>query len=420
MIVSLCATHKRASVPLLEALTFKDWQKAMERLHAMDFVEECMILQTCNRVEVYAVVSKVSIMDAVNQLIKFWSLHAEVSHDIVLRVVEVFHGRETLEHLLLLASGLESLVVGEDQILGQIRTSYVESKKLGTVGPFLEKVFMKAVNVGRRVRAETGVNEGSVSISSVAVDLGEKSLDDLSSSVVGLVGAGEAGTLAGEELRRRGVKTVWVANRTFERGVRLAEKLGGRAIRLGEAYNHLSETDLVIVATSTPKPILTCDEVERALCNRRRASRLLIVDISQPRGVEEAVGTLSCVDLRNIDDLRAVVEENVNRRLLEAAKAREIVSEELGHLEALLKKLVAEPLVSSLCRRADGIRRRELLKALKMMKALDDKQRVVVEDLSRVLVERILQLPIEKLRLAALNGDESLLSAVEKLFNLNE
>jgi len=195
--------------------------------------------------------------------------------------------------------------------------------------------------------------------------------------------------------------------------------LGGRAIRLGEVYSQLSEADLVIVATSAPRPTLTYEAVERALCNRGKASSLLIVDISQPRGVEESVGGLKGVDLRNIDDLRAVVEENVNRRLVEAERVREIVSEELRRLEALLKKLAAEPLVSGLCRKAEDIRRRELMKALRMMKALDDKQRVVMEDLSKVLVERILQLPIENLRLAALNGDESLLSAVERLFNLN-
>ena len=204
MILSLCATHKKASVPILESLTLEDGREIMEKLCRLPFVKECVLIQTCNRVEIYVVASDVSSKEVVDRLVGFWSRNAEISRDVILRVIEVFEGREALRHLLFLAAGLESMVVGEDQILGQIRNAYVEAKEMGAVKSFFETVFMKAVNVGRRVRTETGVSWGSVSISSVAVDLAEKFFGDLKSVRVLLIGAGEAGTLAGKELSRRG------------------------------------------------------------------------------------------------------------------------------------------------------------------------------------------------------------------------
>ena len=418
MILSFCVTHKNASVPILESLTFKDKKETLKALCSFDFVQECVLVQTCNRVEIHLVASEAPVDEVTDRLVGFWSRNAKVSKDVILKIVEVFEGREALRHLLLLASGLESMVVGEDQILGQIREAYLESKEAGATKSIFDTVFMKAVNVGRKVRTETDVNRGSVSISSVAVDLAERYLDDPKCAKALVIGAGEAGTLAAKELSRRSVGSVFVANRTYERGVALAKMIGGEAVRFGEIYDYLSGVNLVVVAVSAATPLLTSEGVEEALKSGGGSSGLLVVDISQPRCVEEGVGDLPGVDLKCIDDLRGIVEENLQKRLSEAGKAREIVLRELGHLEALLKKVVAEPTISSLCRRVESIRRTELSKALRMVKGINEDQRLVIENLTRELAERILRLPIENLRDATLNEDNSLLLAVKKLFNL--
>lgn len=418
MILSLCAAHKKASVPILESLTFKDEQETMEKLCRLPFVKECVLIQTCNRVEIHVVASNASLREAVDQLVGFWSRNAEISRDVILQVIEVFEGREALRHLLFLAAGFESMVVGEDQILGQIRKAYVEAKRIGAVKSFFETVFMKAVNVGRKVRTETGIDRGSISVSSVAVDLAEKFFGDLESVRVLLIGAGEAATLAGKELSKRGVKNVLVANRTYERGVQLAKTIGGEAVKLENVNNYIPRVNLAIVAASASNPLLTLDSMKNVAKGADEPLELLVVDISQPRCVEEAVGSLPGVNLKTIDDLRHIVEENLEKRLAEAEKAREMVLRELDHLEKMLKKTVAEPTISSLCRKMEKIRAKELSKALRMIRDISDDQRLVIENLTRELTERILQLPIENLRDAALNDDNSLVSAVDKLFNL--
>lgn len=419
MILSLCATHKKASVPILESLAFKDRQEAIRELRKMPFVEECALIQTCNRVEIHVEASDVSTKEAVNRLVESWSQNVKVSQDMIFNVIDVYEGREALQHLLYLAAGLESMVIGEDQILGQIRNACVEAKEVDGIKSVLDTVFAKALNVGRRVRVETGISRGSVSVSSVAVELAEKILGDLNGVKVLLIGAGEAATLAANELTRREVGNVLVANRTYERGIQLAKTIGGEAVRLEYVNDYIPKVDLVIVAASASVPLLTLDSMKGA-SNNEAEGQLLVVDISQPRCVEEAVGRLPWVNLKTIDDLKGIVEDNLKKRSCEAEKAREIIREELGLLEKLLKKIATEPTISGLCREVEKIRVRELSKALHAIHGISDDQRVVIENLTKELAERILQLPINNLREAALNDDNSLLSAANRLFSLKD
>ena len=415
MIVCVGATHKRASVPMLESLMFKDEVEALRKFFSLESVKECVLLQTCNRVEIYSVLREPA--GEVKSLVGEWSRQVGVSRDILRQVTETRRGREALVHLLRLASGLESMVVGEDQILGQIRKAFVESKKAGSTGLLLEKVFMKAINVGRRVRTETGINRGSVSISSVAVDLAEEDFGGLGSVTAFVVGAGEAGTIVAEELDRRGVGKLIVTNRTYRRGCQLAALVKGEAVRFEELYGVLSSVDLVFVAVSSKKPVIAAEALEEALEKREGKQRLLVVDISQPRAVEEEAGSLSKVGLRNIDDLKGTIEENLQKRWSEAERAKQIILEELGRLDTQIGMLLAEPLVSRIFKKVDDIRQKELEKALQMLKGIDESQRVVVEDLTKKLMEKMLQTPTERLREAALNHDGTILSAAEKLFD---
>jgi len=254
MIVCLSASHKKASLPMLESLNIPNEAEFMKKFCSEGSVQECILLQTCHRVEIYFVIRDSDKEEIINKVLKFWSVKVGISLDILNKTVEIYYGREALTHLFFLASGLESMVLGEDQILGQVRSAYVRAKKLGSTGLILEKVFMKAVNIGRRVRTETAINERPVSISSVAVDLAEKDLGNLRLVTALVIGAGEAGSIAAENIRKKGVKTIFIANRTFEKGLELASKVGGEAVRFDEVLQVLPKVDLVIAAVSVDKP----------------------------------------------------------------------------------------------------------------------------------------------------------------------
>lgn len=418
MILSFCATHKRATIPILESLNFEDKEQALNSLKSLDFVKECFLLQTCNRVEIYVVSTQKSTHKITKDIIKFWSQNAKVSRDVIFDIVEVFEGSKALRHLLLLASGLESMVVGEDQILGQIREAYLEAKNAGATNSFFDIVLMKAINTGRKVRTKTRINEGSVSLSSIAIDLAEKSFDNHDSTKALVIGAGKAGTLAAKELSKRKFETVYLANRTYQRSVELAKLVGGEPIKLREVNDYLSKVNLVITAVSVSEPLLTSANVMKALCSKSNP-KLMFIDISQPRCVEDSVRSLKGVTLKSIDDLRETVETNLQKRLHETINAKKIVDEELLHLEDLLKKIGAEPVISSLCRKMEKIRCAEFTKAIHIINGLNDDQRLVIENLTKELVERILQSPIENLRKATLNGDKSVFIAVNNLFGLD-
>ena len=410
MIFCLSASYKKAKLPLLESLVFKDADAIMKGLCSEGLTEECVLLQTCHRVEIYGVLKDAE-KDAFGKILRFWSENTGISSDILTSNVDLFKGREALLNLFNVACGLESMVMGEDQILGQVRTAYVRAKKLGSVGLMLDKVFMRAVNTGRRVRTETKVNEGSVSISSAAVDLAAKELGDLKDRTVLVIGAGEAGSVAAETLRRRGVKTILIANRTYETGAEVAKKIGAEAVRFEDIYNVIPTTDLTIVALTVDKPIIMAHSLQVQ-------QKLLVVDISQPRAVDEKVGGIDGVALRNIDDLGEVIEESIRSREAESEKARKIILEELKRFEKQQFEFMIQPLISEIYKRVDGIRQNELKRALSKMAENDERKAGILDRFSRELVERILQIPIDQLREAALNSDDSLLSAAEKLFKV--
>jgi glutamyl-tRNA reductase len=420
MIVCFSASHKKASLPLLESLNIRDEEGFMKKFCSEGTIQECILLQTCHRVEIYCVMQDSDKDYAVKEILKFWSVKTETSLDILKKTVEIHYGKEALTHLFFLASGLESIVLGEDQILGQVRSAYVKAKKLGSAGLVLEKVFMKAVNVGRRVRTETTINEKPVSISSVAVDLAKKDLGDFRTVKALVIGAGETGSIIAQNLKKRGLKSIFIANRTFERGLELALKVGGKAVRFEQILHVLPKTDLVFAAISVSKPIFKAKQIRKMLSENGFKKRLYIVDVSQPRAFDEKVGLLKGVTLKNIDNLKSVIEENLSSRLVEAEKAKKIVFEELERFEHQLAKLFVEPLISEICRKIDAVRRRELERAIRKMGESDKRKLMVMDKFSRELVERILQKPLKQLREAALRNNNSLLSAAEELFGIKK
>jgi len=420
MIVCFSASHKKASLPLLESLNIQDEEGFMKKLCSEGLTQECVLLQTCHRVEIYCVMRDSDKDYAVKEILKFWSVKTATSLDILKKTVEIYYGEEALTHLFFLASGLESMVLGEDQILGQVRSAYVKAKKLGSVDLILEKAFMKAVNVGRRVRTETAINEKPVSISSIAVDLAEKDLKDLKNAKTLVIGAGETGSIIAQNLKKKGVKNIFIANRTFKRGLELASKVGGKAVKFEEILHVLPNMDLIFAAISVSKPIFKAEQIRKTLSKNGFTKTLYIVDVSQPRAFDEEVGMLKGVTLKNIDDLKAIVEENLSSRQIEAEKAKKIVFEELERFEHQLAKLFAEPLISEICRKIEAVRKRELERAIRKIGEVDERKLMIMDRFSRELVERILQGPIEQLREAALKNNGSLLSAAKELFGIKK
>jgi len=418
MLFCLSVSHKKASLPMLESLAFSDEGKTSKDFVAQGILAECAILQTCHRVEIYGVTEDSTRDSVLSKIVRSWSSQARVSYDILNKVIEFYEGKEALAHLFSLTAGLESMVVGEDQILGQVRKAYVKGKKLGSVGHILDKSFMKAVNTGRRTRTETRINEGSVSVSSAAVDLAAKMLGDLKSASALIVGAGEAGSIAAETLRRRGIGSILIANRTYEKGFELASKVSGKAIRFNAIYDTLQKVDFAIVAASVSQPILKAKEIRKALAGADRSKSLCLIDISQPRAVEEKAGLVKGLVLRNIEDLKEIVEESVRNREAEVERVKRIVFDELERFQKELSKLMVEPLISEIYRKVEALRQKELERAVRKMAESDSRKLAILDRFSRELVERIMQVPVEQLNEAALEDERGLLSAAEKLFKI--
>ena len=416
MLVCLSVSYKHASLPVLESLTLQDEGAFVQALGSENITQECVLIQTCHRVEIYCLLHVPDRDEAVKKILKMWSTTKGVSSDIIAKLAQIYYEKEAMVHLFYLASGLESMVLGEDQIIGQVRKAFLVARKRGSTGRVLERVFLKALRVGKQVRTQTRINEGSVSISSAAVDLASSQLGDLKSKKALIIGAGEAGTLAAEALKGRGVSAMAIANRTFEKSRVLAEKVSGSAIPFSDVLPAICRSDLVISAISVKEPIFTQQALSSFMFDPPESKQTLIIDISQPRSIEEEVSLLQGICLKTIDDLKQLVDQNLRNRELEAERSKIIVSEEIDRFEIELAKLVAQPLINGIFRDFEEIRLKEVARAIRKMGESDEKKRAVMDRFSRELIERVAQTPIMQLRKAALAGDEELLEAAARLF----
>jgi glutamyl-tRNA reductase len=308
------------------------------------------------------------------------------------------------------------MIVGEDQILGQVQDAFNESEKLGVVGPILRRAFDSAIRTGTEARIRTGLNKGAVSIGSAAANLLEQLLGNLEDKKIIVVGAGKTGILVGKALAVRKPNVIYVANRTYQMGVRLAKMLDGQAVRFDRIRSYLADVDAVIVATAAPHAVLTKELVADTM-QRRGEKKLLIIDLSHPRNVEKDVKALPNVDVRNIDDLRGIADRNLKMRLAEVKNAENIIDSELKKLELQLRCEQVEPIISAICNRAESVRQKELAKALKKIGEIDQDQRRVIEVMTRLMVERVLIRLIDKLRKAAMAGNYEIVSTAQELFD---
>ncbi|WP_340818975.1 glutamyl-tRNA reductase [Methanolobus sp. WCC4] len=409
-ITSMVITHSKATVEEIEEAWEGDIEKMLLDLHSNELVCECVVMKTCNRVEIYIVSPKGSTV--LFQFAKKMGLSSNI--------VDFFEHEESIMHLLRLASGLESMIIGEDQILGQIKDLYLVAKKLGTSGKMLDTAFSKAIQVGKRVRTETEINRGALSIASASVDLAEHTVGDLKDKMVLVIGTGEMGTLVTRALSHREIELMYIANRTYETAYELAEEMGGHAVHFDQIDENLRRADVVISATGAPHFVLKHEQIEKAMSFRDK--ELLLIDIANPRDIDPSITSIPHVTLHNIDNLRVINEKNLEMRMEEAKKAQAIIDEEFDLLIKQYKRQKADALVSELYAQSYKLRVNEKEKALTRLSAyhtIGETEQQIIEDLTHSIINKMLAEPTKVLRYAAEIGDDELLESVGRVFSVD-
>lgn len=390
-------SHRSAPVEVREALALEE-DKLREILAAVvgrGAASEMLILSTCNRVEVYGVAEAPGEARAA----AFRALGAQ--RGMALSAIEphlvAATDADAVRHAFRVAASLDSLVVGEPQILGQVKDAFALAQACRTVGPVLNALMSQAFSVAKRVRTETEIGRLAVSVSSTAVELARKIFGSLQGKAVLLLGAGEMAELAARLLMEEGAMPLYVANRTPARARDLAEALAGTAVAVADVPAVMAEVDVVIACTAAPEPIVRLADA-RAAVHARRTRPLFLIDLGVPRNVESAVNDLDGVFCYDVDDLQQVVDANRRERQREAQRAEALVEREVGKFLARLRDVEVVPTIVSLRERLEAIRRGELDKALARLPGASEETRQVLEALSQAIVNKVLHPPIEKLR----------------------
>ena len=412
--VNIRVTFKNSPLHILEKFAFKDVFDAHQHLLNLADLQECIILQTCNRVEIYGV----GLNPDYDNLINAWSSLINLPADQVKNNIIINDGEEALKHLVNLTSGLDSLVVGEDQILGQVKRSLEFSRKNGFAGPNLNILFDKTIKIGSRVRTLTGINKGSTSVGSMAVNLAYEYFDDIKEKEILLIGSGEGASLIAKALKQRNMK-FFVTSRTFERARSFADTVAGSPIPFETALEKINDNiDIVFISTVAPYYLLTYERIANMMKNRNKG--LMIFDLSNPRTVEDKIATLNNIKLVNIDQISEIVEKNVGRRKKEIQSAEKIINDELIAIKEILKRKSSEPAIITIFKNADSIRNKEFKKALSLIgNRVSNDDIKILEQFSYALVEGILSTPMNNLRKEFANNknENELINLALKLFN---
>jgi glutamyl-tRNA reductase len=414
-------SHRTAPVDVRERVDFhgRGLTAALTALSQRGSTAEAIVISTCNRSEIYAACedNEAARHDLAGFISEF---HGVAAADLAPHLYQVA-GLDAARHLFRVAAGLDSLVVGEPQILGQVKEAHTAATDARTAGPVLNRLFHASFAVGKRVRTETALGSGAVSVSYAAVSLARKIFGDLSGRTVVVVGAGEMGKLTALHMKSQGVQHVTIVSRTMANAARTAEAIGGASAAPWDDLDAvLSASDIVITATGAAAPILTKAHIE-AVMRPRRNRPLFIIDIAMPRDIEPAAGEIEQVFLYNIDDLQATVRENLARRASEVVHAETIVSEEVERFGAWLRSRGAVPTIVALRQRFEAIRRAELDRLEYKLASLPPEARARVDEVTHLLVEKLLLTPTAQLK-AASDADAvaAYSDALTKLFDLGE
>ena len=409
--------HRTAPVEVRERLAIPERKlpEALQKLMAVPGVNEGLILSTCNRVEIVAQTANGS-----TDLRHFLKQYFEVDPTPYEPHLYEFRQDDAVRHLFRVASSLDSMVVGEPQILGQVKEAYATARAAGTVQSYLDLLLTRAFAVAKRVRTETAVGSSSVSVASVAVELAGKIFGSLEGKHVCIVGAGKMSELAARHLVAQGAGPVFVANRTYERACTLAERFGGQAIKFDSLYDHCERADVVITSTGAPVTIFKREHGVRFLAKRRNRP-MFFIDLAVPRDVDPEMSKLDGIFVYDIDDLQEAVSSHVDSRKKEAEHAESIIQTEVERFHARLQTLHVVPMIVSLQDQFETIRQAELDRVRGRLGKLTPEQEMAVEALTHGIVNKIMHTPIRSLKSAA-TGPEmtTIIETFRKIFDLHD
>lgn len=408
--------HRTADVDLREKLAFNGpkLEEGLLKIRALSSVKEAVILSTCNRVELYLNTHGEKAGGEVKGFLE--SFHA-VGRDSLDRSLYVHFDSDAVRHVFRVAASLDSMVVGEPQILGQLKESFEFALERKTTGVILNRLFKKAISVAKRVRTETKIAENAVSISFAAVELARKIFTELEGKSFMLLGAGEMAELAAKHMMNNGVKEIVVVNRTFETGCRLAEEFGGRAVRFEDFLTELVHSDILICSTGASTYVLGKAQMQKVMKERKNRP-VFIIDISVPRNIDPGINDLGNVYLYDVDDLQGVVDSNIHERKKEAEKAEGIIDEEIDTFRRWMQSLDSVPTVVALREKAESIKREEVEKLMNRLPGIGERERKAIEGMAASIVNKLIHSPTVALREESEDRDV-LIAMIKKLYGIN-
>lgn len=436
-LVLLGINHNTADVALRERVAFPPeiMAEAMRDVTSLDSVNEAVIVSTCNRTELYVDIDVPGsasadgsepaqtpdperLVEEQQKLLDWLSTYHEVSTDDLALSSYFRSDEDVIRHLMRVACGLDSMVLGEPQILGQIKSAYAVAKELGVANSQLGRAFQEAFAIAKEVRTDTAIGENPVSVAYAAVALAEQIFSDLTTLNALLIGAGHTIELVARHLSERGVKNIVIANRTLQNAVRLGDKFGARGVLLSDIPDELDKADIVVSSTNSQLPLLGKGAVERAI-KKRRHSPMLLVDLAVPRDIEPEVGDISDAYLYSVDDIRDVIEDNVKSRAQAAEQATVIIERGVEEFQKQLRALSAVATLRAFRSQADEIRQQELDKAKRSLANGADAEKVL-ETLARGITNKLIHSPSVQMKKAVADGRDEVLQVTQELFGLHD
>jgi glutamyl-tRNA reductase len=410
--------HNTADIEVREKVAFNGskLQEGLVELKNLPHVDEVVILSTCNRMELYAGVKDTE--KASESIKTFISGFHNIDRSLLDKAIYVYDDVDAVRHIFRVASSLDSMVIGEPQILGQLKEAFEFALEKKTTGILLNKLMKKAISVAKRVRSETRIAENAVSISFAAVELARKIFTDLSAKVFMLLGAGEMAELAAKHLMSNGVKEVIVANRRYERACELAKEFSGRPVALDNFLREMVHSDIVICSTGAPNYIVVKEQMQKVM-KERKQRQVFIIDISVPRNIDPKINDLDNVYLYNIDDLQGIVDENMFERKKEAEKAERIIEEEIEPFFQWLSSLDSVPTIVALREKMEKIKNDEIEKLLNRFPDLDEKQRKAIEYMASSIVNKLIHPPTIALKKDSEDRD-LIVAIIKKLYDIDD
>ncbi len=406
--------HKTAPVDIRERVSFapEHLTDALHELTSTHAVSEAAILSTCNRTELVCCSNEIN----GNTVIGWLEHYHKLSADEVRPYIYIHPEQMAVRHMLRVASGLDSLVLGEPQILGQIKDAYSKARQAGTIGKMLNKLFQHTFSVAKQVRTDTAIGSSPVSVAFAAVSLAKQIFSNMKEHTAMLIGAGETIELAARHLHSTGIGRIIIANRTVEKAHTVAEEFGGYAIALSEIPTHLAEADIIISSTASQLPILGKGAVESAIKQRKRRP-MLMIDIAVPRDIEPEVGEMEDIYLYTVDDLKEIIEEGLKSRQEAAAQAEEIIDTQVSHFMGWLQSLNSVDTIRQFRDHANSIRDNEVAKAMQMLSNGASAEKVL-QKLAHNMTNKFTHAPSTQMRQAGFDGRDELLNAAHLLFQL--